>query len=59
MYILTGIAKAAQDEKLRAAARDQLRSQVYAARRAGNRSGAAGRLAQLRFLRARRTAQAY
>jgi hypothetical protein len=62
MYILNDLVKATQDEKLRVAARDQLRGQVYAARRAGNRSGSARRLADLRILhvlRRRRAAQAY
>jgi hypothetical protein len=59
MYILNGLAKTAQDETLRAAARTQLSGQVYAARRPGNRSDAARRLAGLRILRARRAAQAY
>lgn len=62
MYILNDLAKATQDEKLRVAARHQLRHQVYAARRAESRSGSPRRLARLRILhvlRGRRAAQAY
>ena len=62
MYILNDLAKATQDEKLRAAARHQLQGRTYAARRAGNRGGSARRLADLRVLhvlRRRRAAQAY
>jgi hypothetical protein len=59
MYTLIDMAKATQDEKLHAAARSQSRGRVHAARRAGHRSGTAGRPALLRVLRGRRTAQAY
>lgn len=59
MYILTDMAKTAQDEKLRAVAQTQLSGQVRAARHAGDRRGPARRLAGLRILRARRAAQAY
>ncbi|HEY3955072.1 MAG TPA: hypothetical protein VGM53_17005 [Streptosporangiaceae bacterium] len=59
MYILTDLAKATQDEKQRGAALAQPHGRVDAARRAGNRSGAARRLALPRVLRGRRTAQAH
>ena len=62
MYHLTDLAKATQDEKLRVAARAQLRHDVYAAGRQRNRTGSAARLARLRFARVRRertAAQAY
>ncbi len=62
MYIQSELAKATQDERLRIAARDQLRAQVRAARRAGYRGSSAGRLPALRILRVlrvRRAAQAY
>ena len=61
MYILNDMAKAAQDEKLRAAARTGLGTRAAAARRAASRGGSAGRrtdLHILRVLRARRAAQA-
>jgi hypothetical protein len=60
MYSLHDLAKATRDEKLRAAARHQLDGRAsYAARRAGNRDGAARRLPGLPVLRGRRAAQAY
>jgi len=59
MYSLNDLAKATQDEKLRAAARHQLHGGAYAARRAGNRGGSARRLPGIRVLRGRRAAQAY
>ena len=62
MYILNDLARAIQDEKLRAAARHQLHGRAYAARRAGNRGSSARRLADLRVLhalRGRRAARAY
>ena len=61
MYILSDLARTAQNEKLGAAARTQPRGQAYAAGRPVNRSGFAGRLAGLRIprvLRERRAAQA-
>jgi hypothetical protein len=51
MYILTSLAQATQDEKLRAVARDQLPGRAYAARRAGNRGSSARLLEDLRILR--------
>ena len=61
MYVLHDLAKTAQDEKLRAAARGELRTRAAAARHAANRDGSAGRrtdLRILRVLRVRRAAQA-
>lgn len=59
MYMLTGLAKATQDDKLRAAAPAERCGQVHATRHTRYRGGSARRLAGLRILRGRRAAQAY
>jgi len=59
MYMLNDLAEVTYDEKLRAAARDHLRGRAYAARRAGNRSPSARRLADLHVLLGRRAARTY
>ena len=59
MYMLSDLARATHDDKLRAAARHHLGGRAYAARRAGNRGNPVPLLAFLRVLHARRAAGAY
>ncbi len=58
MYILNDLAKAAHDDKLRAAAAGHLRGRADAAHRAGNRGNPVPRLVILRTRRGRRAARA-
>lgn len=59
MYILTELAKATRDDKLRAAAADHLRGRAYAAHRADNGGNPVPRLAIVRTVRGRLAARAY
>ena len=59
MYIHYALAKATQDDMLRAAAREQLCSQARAARRARTRRNRGHRLPNLPVLNGRRAAQAH